>query len=80
MPKSLFVICGPDDDAGEPQWWDNANGWTSDFTEATPFDDTRILTVPLPPGGVGVMEFVENEPVRFMKATDLPPWGIPCMI
>ncbi len=54
--NTQFVIIGNDPGNGEQMYWNNAQGWISDFTEATTFD-REILTAPLPHGATGFIEF-----------------------
>lgn len=73
MPeKSIFFVCGTVTEEENATYWNNDKGWTEDISEATPFD-SRVLTLPLPPGGTGIIEYADDKPVRFLGTIDLPP-------
>ena len=55
MPKSDFIIIRdtlPDD---MPEYWNNNQGWITDYYNATTFDK-EILAHPLPVGAYGLLE------------------------
>lgn len=67
MPKTKYVILGPDSPRGESQYWNESlNEWTEDFDNATVYDREVHLT-PLPPEGVGIIEYNigENNALNF---------------
>ena len=73
MPKdSVFLVCGPSTEDDNASYWSNHAGWTEDITEATVFD-SRVLTAPLPDGGTGIVEYVNDTPVKFFGKLPLPP-------
>jgi len=64
--QTQFVIAGPVENE-EQTWWNNNQGWISDFTEATTLP-SDVLTSSLPHGATGIMEVTEEgEVVRFLK-------------
>jgi len=71
--ETQFIIAGPVM-SEEQTWWNNDQGWTPDFTEATTLP-RDILTSSLPPGATGIMELTMlGENVRFLKT--LPRGGV----
>lgn len=56
--ETQFIIAGPIQNE-EQLWWNNHQGWISGLENATTLPK-QILTSPLPPGGVGVMEITMN--------------------
>ncbi len=72
--RTFYAIIGPDSESNDQQYWDvNQFDWTSEFEQATHYNDGGVFFIPLPPGAQGIMEFTEeNEPVRWFEAGDPP--------
>lgn len=69
--ETQFIIAGPIK-SEEQTWWNTEHGWTPDIKNATTLPKA-ILTSPLPPGGVGIMEITDKwEYVHFYERTSFP--------
>lgn len=72
LKGSNFFVLGPVTEDETATYWNNESGWIEDITQATAFD-RRVLTIPLPPGGTGIVEYLDNSPVWFVWQLLLPP-------
>jgi len=61
MNKEFYAIIGPDDEAGNQQYWDVSEWeWTPDFGRATRYHTGHVFFQPPPPGGVCIIKFSEE--------------------
>lgn len=72
LKGSNFFILGPVTEAENATYWSDQFGWIEDIDKATVFT-RQIITLPLPPGGTGIVEYLNNSPVWFIWKLPLPP-------
>jgi hypothetical protein len=74
MKKEFYTIIGPNDEAGNQQYWDVSEWeWTTEFERATRYRTGHVFFQPPPPCSKGIMEFSEeNKPIRWFEPGDPP--------
>lgn len=60
--EPILIVCGHVN--GEDVYWSNDKGWVNDESMASCFDH-RILSLPMPEGGTGILEILDGQPVHF---------------